>query len=61
MEEPIQYVIGLIICIVVAFVYSSTRRETPREIFRDGLVVLTWMLAALIVLGAFGYVGSRFL
>jgi hypothetical protein len=28
---------------------------------RDGLVVLAWMLAALLVLGAFGYVGSRFL
>lgn len=46
---------------MVAFVYSSTRKETPREIIRDGLVVLAWMLAALLALGAFGYVGSRFL
>jgi len=57
----IQYVIGLVLCILVAFVYSSTRKDAPREILRDGLVVLAWMLAALIALGVFGYLSCRFL
>jgi nucleoside permease NupC len=57
----IQYILGLVLCILVAFIYSSTRKDTPREIFRDGLVVLTWMLLALVALGVFGYLGSYFL
>jgi len=56
-----QYVIGFVLCVVVSFAYSSTRKNTRREILRDGAVVLAWMLAALVVLGAFGYVGCRFL
>ncbi len=56
----IRYVIALVLCIVVAFVYSSTRKDTAREVVHDGLVVLVWMVAALVVLGAFGYAGSRF-
>lgn len=55
----IQYLLGLVLCVIVAFVYSSTRKNTPREILRDGIVVLAWMLVALVLLGAFGYVGSN--
>jgi nucleoside permease NupC len=57
--DLIQYIIGLVLCVVVAFIYSSMRKQTPRETLHDGLVVLAWMLAALILLGVFGYVGSR--
>jgi len=56
----LQYLIGFILCIVVAFAYSSTRKDTPREIIRDGLVVLGWMLGALVVLAVFGYLGSHY-
>jgi len=59
-EEVIQYIIGLVLCVVVAFVYSSTRKNTRREILRDGAVVLVWMVAALAILGLFGYIGCRF-
>jgi len=57
----LQYVIAFVLCVVVGFAYSSTRKDTPREIIHDGLTVLAWMLGALVVLGAFGYVGSRFI
>ena len=56
-----QYLIGLILCILVAFAYSSTRKQKPREIVRDGIVVLGWMLGALAVLAVFGYIGSHLL
>ena len=55
----LQYVIGFVLCVVIAFAYSSTRKDKPREIVRDGIVVLGWMLGALVVLAVFGYVGSR--
>jgi nucleoside permease NupC len=57
----IQYIIGFILCVLVAFIYSSTRKNSPREIVRDGVVVLAWMLAALVMLGVFGYVGSHYM
>jgi len=60
-EKVLQYVIAFVLCVVVGFAYSSTRKDTPVGILRDGLVVLAWMLGALVVLGAFGYVGSHFL
>lgn len=56
----LQYVIGFVLCVVVSFLYSSTRKDKPAEVFRDGLVVLAWMLGALVVLAIFGYVGSNF-
>ena len=58
-EIVLQYVIGFVLCMVIAFAYSSTRKETPREIVRDGIVVLGWMLGALVMLAVFGYVGCH--
>jgi len=55
-----QYVIGFVLCVVVAFFYSSTRKDKPAEVFHDGLVVLAWMLGALVVLAIFGFIGSHF-
>jgi len=56
----LQYVIGLALCVVIAFLYSSTRKEKPRDILRDGLIVLAWMVGALSALAVFCYAGSHF-
>jgi len=55
-----QYLVGFVLCVIVAFIYSSTRKDTPREILRDGLIVLAWMLGAIAALTVFAIVGINY-
>jgi len=55
-----QYLVGFALCVIVAFIYSSTRKDTPREIVHDGLVVLAWMLGAIAALTVFAIVGINY-
>jgi len=55
-----QYLVGFVLCVIVAFIYSSTRKNTTREILRDGMIVLAWMLGAIAALTVFAIVGINY-
>jgi hypothetical protein len=42
-----QYVGGLVLCLVVSFVYSLARKDTPRAVLRETAVVFVYTLGAI--------------
>jgi len=47
MTSLAQYIAGLVLCLVVAFVYVLARRDRPRRVVRETFLVLLYMLGAI--------------
>ena len=46
MSNAAQYLIGLVLTLAVALVYSLARKESPKSIAKETLVVFIYMLGA---------------
>lgn len=47
-----RYLAGIVLCFVVALVYSATRKDRPKEIVRDAFEYLFYMVAGVLVIAA---------
>ena len=47
MSSLAQYIAGLFLCLLVSFVYSLARRDTPRAVLRETLLVFVYTLGAI--------------
>jgi len=47
MSNTLQYLIGLALTLAVALVYSLARKETPRAIAKETVVVFIYMMGAI--------------
>ena len=56
----VRYLAGLVLFIVVALVYSSTKRRDPREAARGSVVMLFYLMVAVTALGGLAYLVSHF-
>jgi len=43
----IEYLGGLVLCLVVALVYSLARKEKPEEVWKETLLVFVYTLGAI--------------
>jgi hypothetical protein len=55
-----RYLGMLVLCVVVAVVYSVARHSDMKQIKRETLTVLGWLLAAIVGVGVVVYVGTLF-
>ncbi len=60
MSSPAEYVAGLVLCIIVALVYSMARKDEPSEIIREALFVLGWILGAIAAIVLVVFVATMF-
>ncbi|MFO7898528.1 MAG: hypothetical protein R6V58_05660 [Planctomycetota bacterium] len=47
MSSLAEYIAGLILCVIVSFVYSLARKDEPRAVLKETLLVLTYTLGAI--------------
>jgi hypothetical protein len=48
----LKYVVCLILCAVISVVYAATKRSDVRSIVRDSLVMMGYICAGLVGIGA---------
>ena len=42
-----QYIAGLVLCLVVSLVYTLARKDRPKAVFRETLLVFVYTLGAI--------------
>ncbi len=50
-----RYIIGLVLCAVVSFVYTAARNDDPGRAIREGAIIFGYIVASMLALAIFVY------
>ncbi len=54
-----RYIIGVLLCALVSFVYTAARNDDPRRAIREGSIIFGYIVASMLALAVFVYALCR--